>query len=150
MAENAIRSSLSNDTCEVLNVADLGCGVGPTPVTLITMVIEIVNKICRELKLKDDQIPQIQMYMNDLPSNDFNLLFRDIRELQPQKRDGLPSYFVMGTPGSFYNQLFPKNGLHLVHSNYALHWISQVCFYDLLIKLSSQFCESCIEFNSKH
>ncbi|KAL2939442.1 Caffeine synthase 1 [Bienertia sinuspersici] len=127
MIENAITKLLSNDNrSKVLNVVDFGCGVGPTPIALILLVIETVNKICMELKLKDDQLPEIQMHMNDLPSNDFNLLFRNIREMQLPKRNGMPFCFVMGTPGSLYNQLFPKNYLHLVHSNYALHWLSQV------------------------
>ncbi|KAL2936141.1 Caffeine synthase 1 [Bienertia sinuspersici] len=102
MIENAITKLLSNDNrSKVLNVVDFGCGVGPTPIALILLVIETANKICMELKLKDDQLPEIQMHMNDLPSNDFNLLI-----------------IIQST--------LPQNYLHLVHSNYALHWLSQV------------------------
>ncbi|CAN1805461.1 Salicylate carboxymethyltransferase, partial [Linum perenne] len=30
-----------------------------------------------------------------------------------------------GVPGSFYGRLFPEGSLHLVHSSYSLHWLSQ-------------------------
>ncbi|XP_060181959.1 probable caffeine synthase MTL3 [Lycium barbarum] len=29
-------------------------------------------------------------------------------------------------PGSFHGRLFPQNTIHLVHSSYSLHWLSQV------------------------
>ena len=32
----------------------------------------------------------------------------------------------MGVPGSFYDRLFPENSLHIVHSSFALHWLSEV------------------------
>ncbi|XP_074308166.1 putative 7-methylxanthine methyltransferase PCS2 isoform X2 [Silene latifolia] len=116
----------------VLKVADLGCGVGPTPITFISTIQEIVEKIYKQRDLGDYQVmPEIQIFMSDLPSNDFNLLFKDVGKLQEggQKEeddDNKPLLFVMGAPGSFYERLFPSNTLHLVHSYYAIHWLSQV------------------------
>ncbi|KAL9231423.1 hypothetical protein vseg_006655 [Gypsophila vaccaria] len=132
LLETAIRSLmiLTDDTspCKVLNVADLGCGVGPTPISSVSTVNKIVHKICKEMKYGDDEVPQIQMFMSDLPSNDFNLLFNDVCKLRDDevKQNDKPSCFVMGAPGSFYGRLFPCNTMQLVLSNYAIHWLSQV------------------------
>ncbi|XP_074266167.1 1,3,7-trimethyluric acid N-methyltransferase CkTcS-like [Silene latifolia] len=123
LLEASVRSVLYDmKPCKVLNVADLGCGVGPTPISVISTLLKTVNKICSELKFDDEEVPQVQIFMSDLPSNDFNLLFREVGKIQ----NGKPSCFVMGAPGSFHGRLFPCNSLQLVLSNYAIHWLSQV------------------------
>ncbi|KAK9700030.1 hypothetical protein RND81_08G212400 [Saponaria officinalis] len=128
--ENVIKYQLLHNITKqhkVLNVADLGCGVGPNPVTFIATVIETMHKVCKEMeKRKDDQVSELQIYMSDLPSTDFNMLFKDAAKLQGQARDGTPLCFVMGAPGSFYGRLFPAKSLHFVHSSASLHWLSQV------------------------
>ena len=35
-------------------------------------------------------------------------------------------YYVVGMPGSFYGPLFPGASLDIVHSSYALQWLSRV------------------------
>ncbi|KAK9700034.1 hypothetical protein RND81_08G212800 [Saponaria officinalis] len=86
-----------------------------------------MHKICKETKNENnDQVSELQIYMSDLPSTDFNMLFKDAAKLQGQTRDGMPLCFVMGVPGSFYGRLFPAKSLHFVHSSAALHWLSQV------------------------
>ncbi|XP_021743511.1 caffeine synthase 1-like [Chenopodium quinoa] len=130
--ESTIQSLISEQIglSKGLNIADLGCGVGPAPLTLISLVMEVVQRKCKELKLNNEthhQVSKLQMYMNDLPSNDFNLLFKDLLSLKVLKRkdDGVPLCFVMGVPGSYYDVLFPCNTLHFVHANYTLHWLSK-------------------------
>lgn len=130
--ESSIQSVISEDTClskGLINVADIGCGVGPVPLALVSLVIEIMQRKCEELKHGSEthQVPKLQMYMNDFPSNDFNLLFRDLLNLEALKRkdDSVPLCFLMGVPGSFYERLFPQNSLHFVHANYTLHWLSK-------------------------
>ncbi|XP_057532675.1 caffeine synthase 1-like isoform X1 [Amaranthus tricolor] len=106
----------------------MGCGVGPVPLALVSLVVEIIEKKCNELKCKEDlhQEPTIQIYMNDLPSNDYKLLFKDLLNLEILKRDEVvPLCLFKAVPGSFYDTLFPLNTLHFVHSSYALHWLSQ-------------------------
>ncbi|KAI7993394.1 Loganic acid O-methyltransferase [Camellia lanceoleosa] len=39
---------------------------------------------------------------------------------------GCSQYFAAAVPGSFHARLFPKASLHIVHSSYALHWLSKV------------------------
>ncbi|KAL9231424.1 hypothetical protein vseg_006656 [Gypsophila vaccaria] len=112
---------------KVLNVADLGCGVGPTPVAFVATIIETMHKVSKEMKSgNDDQVLEVQIFLSDLPSTDFNLLFKEVAKFQGQMGDGTPLCFVMGAPGSFYGRLFPAKSLHFVHSNAALHWLSQV------------------------
>ena len=139
MLECAVRSIISEDlgSRKVLKVADLGCGVGPVPLALVSLVEEYVKRECEQLSWDvddDDQMPEIEIYMNDLPSNDFNLLFRDLlRMMEEEKREDVegnskkvPLCFLMGVPGSYYGRLFPRESLHLVHANCTLHWLSQV------------------------
>ncbi|KAH9615640.1 hypothetical protein KSS87_023648 [Heliosperma pusillum] len=132
LLESSVKSILSNEEMrpmKVMNVADLGCGVGPTPVSLISTVTRTVHNICKELEFNGDDIPQLRIFMSDLPSNDFNLLFKEVIDGQSHdghNENGKPSCFVMGAPGSFYGRLFPCNSLQLVFSNYAIHWLSQV------------------------
>ncbi|OWM87438.1 hypothetical protein CDL15_Pgr022549 [Punica granatum] len=107
--------------CKLLNVADLGCSSGPSTFTFMSTVIESVKSNCRGL---GSTPPEIQFYLNDLPGNDFNTLFKSLSDLH-RNLDGL-SFFVMGAPGSFHERIFPQNCLHLVHSSYSVHWLSQV------------------------
>lgn len=132
LLESGIQSLISDGGSpnEALKVADLGCGVGPVPLALVALVIENVGKKCKELKWDENgEVPEIIIYLNDLPSNDFGLLFKDLLNMEELKRkDGVPFCFLMSTPGSYYGRLFPRNSLHFVHANYTLHWLSQVCF----------------------
>ncbi|KMT18246.1 hypothetical protein BVRB_2g024130 [Beta vulgaris subsp. vulgaris] len=129
LLESGIQSLISDGGSpnEALKVADLGCGVGPVPLALVALVIENVGKKCKELKWDENgEVPEIIIYLNDLPSNDFGLLFKDLLNMEELKRkDGVPFCFLMSTPGSYYGRLFPRNSLHFVHANYTLHWLSQ-------------------------
>ncbi|KAA8539627.1 hypothetical protein F0562_026319 [Nyssa sinensis] len=120
--ENTVQSLFSGDLRlkEVINVADLGCAVGPNTLSVISTVKETVEKKCREL---NSPMPELQAYLNDLPGNDFNSLFKDLSRFCD--KSGGVSCFVMGVPGSFHGRLFPRKCLHLVHSSYSVHWLSQ-------------------------
>ncbi|GMH30566.1 hypothetical protein Nepgr_032409 [Nepenthes gracilis] len=130
--ENAIQSLLSKDSStaivgKVLNIADLGCASGPAPLNFISTIVEVVDRTCGELIV---ELPEIQVFLNDLQSNDFNSIFRDLSTSRWQQvGDGgavATAVFVMATSGSFHGRLFPCNTLHLVHSGYSAHWLSQV------------------------
>ncbi|KAG9444284.1 hypothetical protein H6P81_015624 [Aristolochia fimbriata] len=71
------------------------------------------------------------IFLNDLAGNDFNSLFRSLQpafyeKLKREKGERFESCFISAVPGSFYGRLLPRNTLHLVHSSYGLHWLSQV------------------------
>nr|GMD84654.1 salicylate carboxymethyltransferase-like [Ipomoea batatas] len=74
--------------------------------------------------------PEFQIYLNDLPTNDFNTIFQSLPKHEEDFRreigEGCGMCFFNGVPGSFYGRLFPSDTLHFVHSSYSLHWLSQV------------------------
>ncbi|KAL7229084.1 hypothetical protein ACSBR2_007724 [Camellia fascicularis] len=122
--ENAVETLFFKDfhLLQVVKAADLGCAAGPNTFTVIFKIKRSVEKKCREL---NSQTPELQVYLNDLPRNDFDTLFKGLSEVGVgDKCDGFLCY-VMGVPGSFHGCLFPRNSLHLVHSSYSIHWLSQ-------------------------
>ncbi|GLJ05510.1 hypothetical protein SUGI_0019340 [Cryptomeria japonica] len=99
-----------------IRIADLGCATGLNTISDVNFVTRTLTNLCIGSELA---VPQFQAFYSDLPSNDFNGLFRLlIRTYCP--------YFVAGVPGSFYNVLFPNSSIHVCFSIMALHWISEV------------------------
>ncbi|KAF2290780.1 hypothetical protein GH714_015429 [Hevea brasiliensis] len=92
-----------------LAIADLGCSSGPNT------------------RLAS---PEYQVFLNDLPGNDFNTIFRSLpgfqERMKKQLEGGTGPLFFTGVPGSFYGRLFPTNSLHFVYSSYSLQWLSKV------------------------
>ncbi|OWM87436.1 probable caffeine synthase 2 isoform X2 [Punica granatum] len=122
MIASAVNSLLEEPffPCELLNVVDLGCSSGPSTSTFISTVIETIESNCRGL---GSTLPEVQFYLNDLPGNDFNTLFKNLSEFR-RNFEGL-SFFLMGAPGSFHERIFPQASLHLAHSSYSAQWLSQ-------------------------
>ncbi|XP_058109219.1 probable methyltransferase ICS2 [Magnolia sinica] len=124
----AIQDLFSNSfSSEILTVADLGCSCGPNTMSVVSTIISTVEKITHE---SNRPLPEFQVFLNDLPGNDFNSVFKGLpafyREMMEGKEKNGLSCFIGGFPGSFHGRLFPKNSLHLVHSSYSVHWLSQV------------------------
>ncbi|CAL9197236.1 unnamed protein product [Musa hybrid cultivar] len=112
---------------ERMVVVDLGCSSGPNTFLVVSEVLGIVGDLCRRLEQKP---PEIQFFLNDLPGNDFNNVFRSLeryeKKMEEEKGDLLVPHYVVGVPGSFYGRLFPCNTVHFFHSNFSLMWLSQV------------------------
>ncbi|KAL4185727.1 hypothetical protein AMTRI_Chr10g232140 [Amborella trichopoda] len=126
ITEDAVSNILSADFTDSFAIVDLGCSSGPNT---FFALITIIRAVCARCQENSRPMPEFQVYLNDLPENDFNSIFRALPlfyELMREK-DGVPgSCFVAGVPNTFYCRLFPANSLHLVHSSYSLHWRSQV------------------------
>nr|A0A6C0WX00.1 RecName: Full=3,7-dimethylxanthine N-methyltransferase CkTbS; AltName: Full=Theobromine synthase; Short=CkTbS [Camellia sinensis var. assamica]QIC50343.1 theobromine synthase [Camellia sinensis var. assamica] len=122
--ENAVETLFSKDfhLLPALNAADLGCAAGPNTFAVISMIKRMMEKKCRELYC---QTPELQVYLNDLFGNDFNTLFKGLSSEVVGNKCEEVSCYVMGVPGSFHGRLFPRNSLHLVHSSYSVHWLTQ-------------------------
>ncbi|KAJ3696664.1 hypothetical protein LUZ61_000369 [Rhynchospora tenuis] len=93
---------------EKMVVADLGCSSGPNTFLVLTEVVKIIGKQCRQMGL---QLPEMQFFLNDLPGNDFNNIFQSLDSLEKNVRAdkdaATVTHFVAGLPGSFYDRLFP-------------------------------------------
>ena len=119
-----------NMLSEFLKVADLGCSSGSNTLTVVSQMLEAVAAASGRM---NRQPPALQAFLNDLPGNDFNSLFKSLpsfyEEVKKKEREAgrrLGRCFVFGAPGSFYGSLFPNNTMHFFHSSYSLHWLSQV------------------------
>ncbi|CAL1375779.1 unnamed protein product [Linum trigynum] len=110
-----------------LAIADLGCSSGPNALLAVSELITAVTELSGELGRK---APEFQVFLNDLPGNDFNTIFRSVQRFQEKHLNNLKkndqTLFVNGVPGSFYGRLFAADSLHFVHSSYSLQWLSQV------------------------
>ncbi|CAN0875009.1 Probable jasmonic acid carboxyl methyltransferase 2 [Linum grandiflorum] len=123
--EDAIGGMLKLMNDNKLGIADLGCSSGPNALRVVSEIVDIVHAECVKI---DRPTPDLNFFLNDLFSNDFNNIFKSLPKFYTRLKEetGEAGCFVSATPGSFYGRLFPKNSLHLVHSSSSLHWLSQV------------------------
>uniref|UniRef100_A0A7N0T3I2 Uncharacterized protein n=1 Tax=Kalanchoe fedtschenkoi TaxID=63787 RepID=A0A7N0T3I2_KALFE len=63
--------------CRTMIVADLGCTTGPNALFAVLNIINNVRKICDDLGQKS---PSFLLFLNDLPSNDFNNIFKSLSD----------------------------------------------------------------------
>ena len=124
---------------DCMNFADLGCSCGLNSLLSTADNVNAVEEICQRRSL---QPPEFMVFLNDLPSNDFNSLFIGLQDFVGNAISGSRArIFMAGVPGSFYERLFPCSSLHFVHSSYSVHWLSQVgCHLFIhLIRISNKF-----------
>ncbi|OAY63708.1 Salicylate carboxymethyltransferase, partial [Ananas comosus] len=113
-----------------MTIADLGCSVGPNVLQMASEIFEAIEQASHQLNRKP---PEMQVFLNDLPGNDFNTLFSLLpefhklreRKLQESEQEQVHC-FISGVPGSFYGRLFVSKSLHFAYSSSSLHWLSQV------------------------
>ncbi|KAJ1392505.1 Zinc finger, PHD-type [Sesbania bispinosa] len=109
-------------------VVDLGCSCGNNTINVVDVIIKHIIKRYEALGCDP---PEFSAFFSDLPSNDFNTLFQLLPPLGVSMEECLAannhrSYFAAGVPGSFYRRLFPARSIHVFHSAFSLHWLSQV------------------------
>ncbi|KAL6011381.1 hypothetical protein ACLOJK_001827 [Asimina triloba] len=113
-----------------LGIADLGCSSGPNTLLVISEIIDVIHQ--RQAVLNYSSTPELRVYLNDLPANDFNSVFQSLpafyNKLRKEKGANFGPCFIAGVPGTFYGRLFPTQSLHFVHSSSSLHWLSQAIF----------------------
>ncbi|MQL92639.1 hypothetical protein Taro_025267 [Colocasia esculenta] len=120
LLEVAIRSMKLFAGEASIRIADLGCATGHN--TLSTMDF-LVGSLRQRYEEEFGCVPEFEAFFSDLPSNDFNSLFRSLSVFPDKKKR---PFYAAGVPGSFYDRLFPKGKLHLAVSLSALHWLSQI------------------------
>ncbi|XP_021908161.1 benzoate carboxyl methyltransferase-like [Carica papaya] len=126
------KSSVNGSWPACFRVADLGCSSGPNTLQVIS---EIINTISDEINCDqhqddgDHHDPEIQVFLNDLPTNDFNSILKEVPAFYNQHDKNKLRCFVSTVAGSFYGRLFPKESLDFVHSSTSLQWLSKASFY---------------------
>ncbi|XP_019180724.1 PREDICTED: salicylate carboxymethyltransferase-like [Ipomoea nil] len=125
--EEAI-TDLYNSLCpETISIADLGCSSGPNTFLAVFNIIRTVENL---RKIAGTHSPEYVVHLSDLPSNDFNTIFRSmpryVEDFKKEMGDGFGHCFFAGVGGSFYGRLFPSKSIHFVHSSSSLHWLSQI------------------------
>ncbi|KAG9444281.1 hypothetical protein H6P81_015621 [Aristolochia fimbriata] len=128
IVHKAIFDLCSSFLTESLGIGDLGCSSGPNTFLAISEIIDAIEGGSRRLKRP---VPELQIFLNDLPCNDFNSISQSLPEfyekLGKEKGEGyFKSCYVAAVPGSFYGRLFPRRSLHFIHSSYSLQWLSRV------------------------
>ncbi|CAL9071014.1 unnamed protein product [Musa textilis] len=126
--EEAIGGVYMSMLPERMAVVDLGCSSGPNTLEVVSEVLDVIGKLRRSLGRQE--IPDILFFLNDLPGNDFNHVFRSLgeykRKVEEEKGNLLVPYYVVGVPGSFYGRLFPRRSVHFFNASCCLNWLSQV------------------------
>ncbi|KAJ6805776.1 salicylate carboxymethyltransferase-like [Iris pallida] len=122
-----LSSAMEACAAETVSIADLGCSSGRNT---LSVVENVIRAVCERRREATRQLPEFMVFLNDLPSNDFNALFSLVPEFVQKLRaehdaDGI-FVSVAGVPGSFYGRLFPSSSLHFITSFASLHWLSQV------------------------
>jgi hypothetical protein len=136
--ENAIKEACTALVPKTMIIADLGCSSGPNTLLFISNDRHH-GRQCNKSIDECDPV-ELQIFLNDLPGNDFNQLFSSLENLKngaimEQMGYTPPLYYISGLPKSYYSRLFPRQSVHLFHSACCLHWRSQV-FVSMLIARS--------------
>lgn len=124
--EDSIKDAFSSGIPTSVKLADLGCSSGPNALSAISEIMHAIHGMSKAMNCKS---PEFQVFLNDLPGNDFNNIFSSLPAFYEKlkKEDGtLGHCFIAGVPGSFYTRIFPSRSLDFVHSSCSVHWLSQV------------------------
>src|SRR5262245_12126928 len=100
-----------------ITVLDLGSSEGRNAVFAMAAVVEALRK------RRPDQ--PIQTIYSDLPSNNFNGLFRNLYESR-EAGDPHKEVYSSATAGSFYRQLMPPGTVHFATSFNAVLWLEHL------------------------
>jgi jasmonate O-methyltransferase len=104
-------------------IADLGCSSGPNALELVSVAAEAINRHCDKLQQPP---PEVCLFLNDLPGNDFNIVVKSLHTLRQRSSSTVTTGVI---PGSFYERLFTTGSMHLFCSSNSLHWLSEVCVW---------------------
>ncbi|KAJ8498339.1 hypothetical protein OPV22_008891 [Ensete ventricosum] len=129
IVESAV-DAYASEMPESFTFVDLGCSSGSNALPLIGDIIKAIHVMARR---SAKPAPEFTVFLNDLPSNDFNSMFLSLPLFTKKLNEGIelhggmaPSVYFAATPGSFYGRLFPRDSLSFIYSCYSLHWLSQV------------------------
>jgi hypothetical protein len=118
--DNAIRKVYEDIVLKTMTIADLGCSSGLNTLLFVSNLIDIIVEQCNKAANSDPI--ELQIFLNDLPSNDFNQ-----GNVQQNKRETHHFCTIfLGFQNHVTTGCFPRESVHLFHSSISLHWLSQV------------------------
>jgi len=102
-----------------LNIADLGCATGKNSIYLMQHILSV-------LSTKSASDRSLMIFYEDLPENNWNEFFGNLREAEQNGLYNVPKLDIKDAVigKSFYEPLFRRNSMHLILSYVTLHWMS--------------------------
>uniref|UniRef100_A0A0D9WPR6 Jasmonate O-methyltransferase n=1 Tax=Leersia perrieri TaxID=77586 RepID=A0A0D9WPR6_9ORYZ len=123
LIEDAITALCRVAAPQSMAIMDLGCSSGPNALTLTSATVDAIHRHCMKYA---QTAPEICLFLNDLPYNDFNTVAKSLAEFKHCHDRSSHHVIVAGMiPGSFYERLVTSGSVHFVCSSYSLHWLSK-------------------------
>ncbi|KAK6192331.1 hypothetical protein SNE40_003816 [Patella caerulea] len=113
--------SSSHPKNQPFTVAEFGAADGSISMELITDIIDVVRE-------KSHPDKQIHIMYEDIPTNEFNSLYKRMNGIIPKPRSYLLDYdnvFVTTSGTNFFNQCFPSSSVDLALAFNATHYLSK-------------------------
>ena len=104
------------DEGESYVVADYGCSTGANSIKAVTWAAEAV-------RARNANVP-VAVLHNDVPTNDFNQLFANLRNAPHSYVELHPPALPLASAASFFGPAAPERSVHLGMSFSAAHWLS--------------------------
>ena len=104
---------------EQYSIVDYGCSLGANSVLAMSRLIQHIHA--------RKSISRFSAYHNDLPTNDFNALLKNLGSSTHDYRH-IPDcqVFVQLLPSSFFQQVLPDQWVDLGFSMAAVHWLNRI------------------------
>jgi hypothetical protein len=101
------------------SIIDYGCSLGANSVLAMNRLIQYVHE--------HKSIKSFSAYHNDLPTNDFNALLRNLRN-STNDYQHIPGcqVFTQLVPSSFFQQVVPDRRVDLGFTMAAVHWLTRI------------------------
>lgn len=103
------------DDDRAINIVDFGTNDGRNIFPFLKIMIEQIR--CRSTKR------DINVVLNDLPTNDFNELAKNAEAFQKDMND--QCLYVMINPGNAYRRCLPRSSIDLGTCTFILQWVSR-------------------------
>jgi hypothetical protein len=117
-----VRSAFQIPSGHKVILADFGCAGGKNS-------LKLVEEIFRLLKESSGSDPLLMhAFLSDLPQNNYNAVFQ---AYQDSKLINEKDFYLSTSIGSFFEQIFPSNSIHIACSFTSIHWMSPTpLFYE--------------------